>query len=109
MKRKEWIKIRSCMWIYTKEVLTRGPMLNLEMEECLKKRIMSVMLCTNTVCASIFEDHEWVSESTITQHAEEVRGKKLDHEIGLTCVVQWSMLWSAMPPTRLNGTLENKI
>ena len=37
----------ACMWIHTKEVLTRGQILNLEMEEYLKKRMMSIMLCTN--------------------------------------------------------------
>ena len=29
-----------------------------EMEEYLKKRMMSIMLCTNWVCAGTFEDHE---------------------------------------------------
>ena len=46
------------------------------------------MLCTNWVCAGTFEDHEWVSESTITQPAEEVLGMELDYEIGFPCVVQ---------------------
>ena len=53
----------ACMWIYTKAVLTRGQILNVEMEEHLKKRMMSIMLCTNWVCAGTFEDHEWVSEA----------------------------------------------
>ena len=92
------------MWIYTKDVLTKGQVLNLEMEEYLKKRMMSIMLCTNWVCEGTFEDHELVSESTITQHAEEVRGMELDYEIRIPCVVQWSMLWFSAP-TRLNGIL----
>ena len=30
--------------------------------------MMSIMLCTNWVCVGTFDDHEWVSESTTTQH-----------------------------------------
>ena len=72
-------KFAACMWIYTKEVLTRGHILNREKEEYLKKRMMFIMLCTNWVSAGALEDHEWVSESTITQHAEEVTGRELDY------------------------------
>ena len=59
-------KFATCMWIYTKEVLTRGQIFNPEKDEYLKKRMMSVMFCTNWVCTGAFEDHEWVSASTIT-------------------------------------------
>ena len=48
-----------------------------------------------------------MSESTITQPAEEVLGMDLDYEIGLPCVAQWCMLWFSAP-TRLNGTLEKQ-
>ena len=48
------------------------------MEEYLKKRMLSIMLCTNSVCAGTFNEHEWVSESTIIQHVEEVMGMELD-------------------------------
>ena len=58
------------------------------------------------VCAGAFDDHEWVSESTITQQ-EEVMGMELDYEIGIPCVVRWCMLWFSAP-TRLNGTLEKQ-
>ena len=85
-------KFAACMWIYTKAVLTTGQILNLEMEEHLKKRMMSIKLCTNWVCAGIFEDHEWVSESTISQHVEELVAMEQYYEIGLPCVVQWCML-----------------
>ena len=68
----------ACMWIYTKEVLTRGQILNAEMQEYQRKRMMSIMLCTNWVCAGTFEDHEWVPESTSAQLAEEVLGMELD-------------------------------
>ena len=64
-------KIAACMWIYTKEVLTRGHVPTPKMEEYLKRRLMSIMLCMNWVCAGTFDDHEGVSESTITQHEEE--------------------------------------
>ena len=45
-----------------------------------------------------------MSESTIAQHTEEVMGMELNYEIGIPCVVQWSMLWFSVP-TRLNGVL----
>ena len=51
------------------------------------------MLCMNWVSAGTFDDHEWASESTITQHVEEVMGMELDYEIGIPCVVQWCMPW----------------
>ena len=56
----------TCMWIYTKEVLTKEQIPSPAMEEYLKKRMLSIMLCTNWVCAGTFVDHEWVSESTIS-------------------------------------------
>ena len=36
--------------------------------------MLSIMLCTSSVCAGTFDDHEWVSESTSFQHMEEVMG-----------------------------------
>ena len=45
----------------------------------------------------------WVSQSTIDLNAEEVRGMELGHEIGIPCVVQCILWFSA--PTRLYGTL----
>ena len=86
-------KFAACMWTYTKEVLTRGQILNPDKEEYLKKPMMSIMLCTNWDCAGTFVDHEWVSASTVTQHVEEVVGMELDYKIGVACVVQWCMLW----------------
>ena len=68
------------------------------------ERMMSIMLCTNRVCAGTFVDHEWVSASTIFQHVEEVIGMVLDYKIGIPCVVQRCMLWFSAP-TRLNLTL----
>ena len=95
MQNRVWDpKFAACMWIYTKEVLTKGPIHTLEMEEYLKRRTMSIMLCMKWVCADIFDDHEWVSESTVAQHVEEVMGMELDFsKIGSPCVVQWCMLW----------------
>ena len=79
MKRKEWICI--------KELFGRGQILNPEMEECLMKRMMFIMLYPNWVCACTFENHEWVSESIITQYVEEVIGMELDYEICIPCVM----------------------
>ena len=63
----------------------------------MKRRMMSIMLCMNWVCAGTFVDLEWVSESTIAQHVEEVMGMELDYKIGLPCVVQWCMFWFSAP------------
>ena len=46
-----------------------------EMEEYRKQRFMSIVLCTNWVCAGTFDNYEWVSESTITEQEEEVMSK----------------------------------
>ena len=96
-------EIYAYVTIYTKEALTKGQIPNPAMEEYLKKRMLSNMLCTNWVCAGTFVDHEWVSESTITQHVEEVMGMELEYKICIPCVVQWCMLWFPAP-TRLNRT-----
>ena len=37
------------------------------MKEYLKLRFMSITICANRVCAGTFGNHEWVSESTITE------------------------------------------
>ena len=75
------------------------------MEEYLMRRMMSIMLCMNWVCADTFDDHEWVSESTTAQHVVEVMGMELDYKIGIPCVVQWCMLWFSAP-MRLNEILQ---
>ena len=81
----------TCMWIYTEETLTRGHTLNPEQEEYLKKRMMSIMLCTTWVCAGTFVDHEWESSRTIDQHVEEVMGMELNYKIDVPCVVRGAM------------------
>ena len=94
-------KFATCMWIYTKKALTKEQIQKPAMEEYLKKRMLSVMLRTNLVCAGTFIDHGWVSESTISQHEEEILGMELNYKIDVPCVVQWSQLWFSAP-TRLN-------
>ena len=71
-----------------------------------KKRMLSIMLCTSWVCAGTFVDHERVSESTFSQHLEDVMDRELNYKIDSPCVVQWGMLWFSTN-TRLNGTFEN--
>ena len=69
--------------------------------------MLSIMLCTNWVCAGTFDDHEWLSESTISQHVEEMLGTERDYGFDVPCVVQWSLLrFSAH--TRLNEILEQE-
>ena len=69
-RKKGGIQIRSM----NEEALTKGQLPNPAMEEFLKKRMLSIMLCTDWVCAGTFVDHDWVSESTNSQHVEEVLG-----------------------------------
>ena len=71
-------KFAACMWIYTKEALTGRQILDREQEEYLKKRMMSIMLCTNWVCAGAFIDHECVSSKTIFQQEEKFAWYKKD-------------------------------
>ena len=49
-----------------------------EMEEDLKQRLMSMMMCTSWVCTDTFDHHLWVSASTIPVC---LRGER--HGIGL--------------------------
>ena len=72
LKNEESAKFAACMWIYTKEALTEGQILDREQEENLRIRVMSIMLCISWVCAGTFVDHEWVSSRTIIQQEEEI-------------------------------------
>ena len=96
---ERWVgsKFAAYMWIYTKEALTGGQILNREQE-------MSIMLCTNCVCAGTFVDHGWVSSRTIIQQEEEILCMELNYKIDVPCVVQWSLLWFSAP-TNLNRIL----
>ena len=76
------------------------------MQEYLKRRMFSIMLCVSWFCERAFDEHKWVSENTIDMQVEEVMGRDLDHELCIPCVVQWSMLWFSAP-TRLNQTMED--
>ena len=92
------------MWIYTKDALIGGQMLDREQEEYLKKRIMPILLCANWVCVGTFVDHEWVSSRTIFQQKEKILSMAVDFKIEVPCVVHWSPLrFSA--PTNLNRIL----
>ena len=48
--------------------------------------MLSIMICTNWVCAGAFVDHERVSERTIIQHEEEILGLELNNKINVPCV-----------------------
>ena len=97
-----------CVWIYTKEALTGGQILDRQQEGYLKKRIMSIILCTNWLSAGTFVDHEWVSSRTIIQQEEEILSMALDFKIEVPCVVQWNLLWFSAP-TNLNRILESDL
>ena len=70
---ERWVgsKFAARMRIYTKESLTGGQIFDPEQEKYLKRRMISIMLCTNWVCAGSFVDHEWVSSRIISQQEEE--------------------------------------
>ena len=87
---EKWVgsKFAACMWIYTKTVLTERRKPTPEMLEYLKRRMSSIMFCVNCLCAGIFDDHEWVTESTLAEQQEAVMD--LDYRICILCVVQWS-------------------
>ena len=49
-----------------------------------------------------------MSESTISQHDEEILGMELDCGFVVPCVLQWSLLWFSAH-TRLNEILEQDL
>ena len=106
---ENWVasKFAACMWIYTKEALTGELIFVRVQDEYLKKHIMSIVLCTNWVCAGAFVDHEWVSSRTIFQHTRSL-SMVLDFKIDNPCVVQWSLLWFSAP-TNLNRILGSEL
>ena len=66
---EKWVgsNFAACMGIHTKLSLSERRVLLQKCRSNLKRRILSVMLCVNWVCAGNFEGHEWVSESTIAE------------------------------------------
>ena len=101
---ESWVgsKFAACMWINTKEALTGGQILDRVQEEYLRKRIKSIMLCTNCVCAGAFVDHGWVSSRTIFHQEEAFLSMALDFKIDVPCVVPWST--AATDLNRILGT-----
>ena len=77
------------MWIYTKAVICNGEE---NTQEYLMQRFRSVMEGVHRVCDDALEDHEWVSELTISRQETEVL-VVLDYDIDVPCVVQWRVLW----------------
>ena len=97
-----WVgsKFAACMWIYNIGVVTGRQKPTPEIQEYLKRQLLSIVLCTSWVCAGTFDDHEWVSESAIAIE-EKVMGREFDYENCVSCVVQWCML-EVSAPKRLN-------
>ena len=82
-------KFATRTWIYRKKALTKKELPSPAMEEHLKKRMLSIILCANWVCAGTFVNHEWVSEGTSSsQHEEEMLGMQLDYGLDVPCVAQ---------------------
>ena len=77
--------------------------------ENLRKRIKSIVLCTNWVCAGAFVDYECLTPRTIFQQEEdEILSMALDFKIDVPCVVRWSLLWFSAP-TDLNRILGTEL
>ena len=87
---ERWVgsKFAACMWIYTEEAWTKRRRIGREQEECLKKRMLSIMICTNWVCAGVFVDRGWVSERTTIQYEEGILCLELSYRINVPCVAQ---------------------
>ena len=61
MKRSGWVRNSPHACGSTPKACGRvGKIPTPEMEEYLKRRMMSIMLSLNWVCAGSFDDHEWV-------------------------------------------------
>ena len=103
---ESWVgsKFAACMWICTKEALTGGQILDREQEEYLRKRIMSIMLCANWVCAGAFVDHEWVSSRTIISRRRKFQARYRISKSMSRVLYNGAFLWSSAP-TNLNQIL----
>ena len=60
---------------------------------------MAIKESVSWVCDNALEDHEWVTEFTISMHEEVLVA--LNYVIDVPCVVQWGLLWFPSH-TRLN-------
>ena len=100
---EKWVvsKFAASMWIYTKTVLCDG---QASTQDFLRRRLLSIVESVNWVCEESFEEHEWVSEHTISMQEEEIL-EGLDFGIDVPCVVQWGMLWFSAP-SRQNQRFE---
>ena len=56
---EKWVgsRFEACMWLYTKMVLSAWRKPTPEMQEYLKRRMLSIMLCVNWVYAGTLDDH----------------------------------------------------
>ena len=88
----------ACIWIYTTAVLCNG---HDSTQEFLRRRMLSIMESVSWVCEE--EEHEWVSPLTISLKEEVLA--ELDYESSIPCVVQWGIIWIAVP-SRLNVKLD---
>ena len=70
---RKWIgsTFAACAWIYTEAVLCDEQE---STQEYLRRRLVSIMESFHWVCDDALENHEWVSELTISMHENEVLG-----------------------------------
>ena len=62
-------RFAACMWINTKAVICNGQE---NTQEYLMQRFRPIMEDANWVCDDVLNDHEWVSERTISRQEAEV-------------------------------------
>ena len=73
------------------------------MQEYKLLKVRSIMEAVNWVCDDALDDHEWVSELTIScEEAKVLEAQQYD--LANRCIVQWRMLWFSAP-TCLNNRL----
>ena len=101
---ENWVGSRfaASMWIYTKALICS---LQNNMQKYWLQKFRSIMEAVNRVCDDALDDHEWVSELTISCHEAEVL-EHLQYDLAKPCITQWGMLrFSA--PKKLNHALLN--
>ena len=100
---EKWLgsKCAARMWIYTKCVLCDGQEFT---QEYMKRRMLSIMPGVNRVCEEAFEEHEWVSELTISmQEGRSVGGSGLRNRYPLRGAVEHAVVLSALAVKSINS------
>ena len=95
-----WVgpRFAASMWVHTKAAACNGQN---HMQNYRISKLRSIMEAVNWVCDDALDEHVWVSEQTISLQKAKVL-EALQYDLGITCSVQWEMLWFSAP-TSLNN------